>query len=328
MPEYTIVLPSELQVVNEDSLKGSYDIGGLYPGYGHTLGNSLRRIILSSIPGAAITAVKIKGADHEFATLEGVKEDVINILLHLKQVRFRVSTEGTQTASIKIKNVQKVTAADIEVSGGLEVLNPELYICEVTDKKAVLDIELSIDTGLGFVSKEKLHKDKVDIGTILVDAVFTPIRKVNYDVENMRVGDRTDFNKLRINIETDGTLTPKQALEDAIKIMLTQLRTILKLSEQEYEALAPVVDKKIDALGGTHDTGEESSDVIDVLKTRIDSVDFSTRTLNALTDANIRTLGGLVQKTEEDLLGFDGIGAKGIEEIKSILDDNGLALKS
>lgn len=326
MPEYTIVLPSELQVVTEDNRKGTYDIGGLYPGYGHTLGNSLRRIILSSIPGAAITAVKIKGADHEFATLEGVKEDVINILLNLKQVRFRMASEGTATATLKIKDARLVTAADFETSGDLEILNPDHYICEVTDKKVGLDIEVTIDTGLGFVSKEKLHKDKVDIGTILVDAVFTPIRKVNYDVENMRVGERTDFNKLRINIETDGTLSPKQALEEAIKIMLTQLRTILKLSEQEYEALAPIVNNNAVKAGG--EDAEESSDVTDVLKTRIDSVDFSTRTLNALTDANIRTLGGLVQKTEEDLLALDGIGAKGIEEIKSILGDNSLALKS
>jgi len=327
MSEHNIVLPSELKAVKEEGNKGTYEIDGLYPGYGHTLGNSLRRIILSSLPGAAIIAVKIKGAAHEFTTLDGVKEDVINILLNLKQVRFQVTGEGVQTVTIKVTSKKEVTAADIETSGNIEVLNPEQYICEATGKDG-LEAEIMIDTGLGFVSKDKLNKDKVDTGVIFVDAVFTPIRKVNYEVENTRVGDRTDFNKLRINIETDGTLSPKEALEESMKIMLTQLKTMLSLSEQDYEALTAKIEIPVPVAELQEELAEDGVDVTDILKTRIDSVDFSTRTLNALTDANIRTLGGLVQKTESDLSALDGIGAKGIEEIKTILEDSGLALKS
>jgi len=327
MSHHNIVLPSELKAVKEDGTKGTYEIDGLYPGYGHTLGNSLRRIILSSLPGAAVIAVKIKGADHEFTTLDGVKEDVINILLNLKQVRFRVTGEGSQTATIKVSGSKEVTGADIKVSGELEVLNPEQYICESTGKDG-FEAEITVATGLGFVGKENLNKDKVDAGTIFVDAVFTPIRKVNYEVENTRVGDRTDFNKLRINIETDGTFTPKEALEDSMKIMLTQIKTMLNLSEQDYEAMAAAIEIQAPVIETSEDSSEEGVDVTDILKTRIDSVDFSTRTLNALADANIRTLGGLVQKTESDLSSLDGIGAKGIEEIKTILEDSGLALKS
>ena len=326
-----IILPSQLNVVKEEGHKGSYEIEGLYPGYGHTLGNSLRRIILSSLPGVAITSVKVKGADHEFATLEGVKEDVITMILNLKNVRFNMATDEPQTAKISVKGSKTVTAADIETPGGLEVTTPDLHIAEVTDSKTTLDIELVVEKGLGFVTKENMHDDKVNIGVIRVDAVFTPIRKVNYDVDNMRVGDRTDFNRLRINIETDGSLTAREALEDAIKIMLSQMRAILDLQEEDLVAPkeevaeeAPVADTSSD---DSENDEEQEEDMTDALKTRIDSIDFSTRTANSLAEANIRTLGGLVRKTESDLLDLDGIGDKGIEEIKSMLDTYGLALK-
>lgn len=326
MEDATILLPSKLKIVNEDEFNGSYDIEGLYPGYGHTLGNSLRRIILSSLPGASITSLKIKGADHEFATLEGVKEDVIAILLNLKQVRFRLDSDEPQTATISIKGQQKVTGADIQVPGGLEVLNPEQFIAEVTDKKGELSIEVTVEKGLGFVSKDKRVKQKIDIGTIAVDAIFTPIRKVNYEVENMRIGDRTDHNRLRINIQTDGTVSPREALERSIKIMIRQLRSVLDLKEMLENIPVMDLSASIPVLSSSKEK-EESDDQFDVLKTRIDTIDLSTRTLNALNESSIRTLGGLVQKTEDDLLELDGIGNKGVEEIKELLAGFGLALK-
>lgn len=325
MEDATILLPSQLKIVKEDAFNGSYDIEGLYPGYGHTLGNSLRRIILSSLPGAAITSIKIKGADHEFATMESVKEDVITILLNLKQVRFRLDTDTAQTATISVKKAQQVTAADIQVPGGLSILNPEQYIAEVTDKKGDFEVEIVVEKGLGFVSKEKVHKEKVDVGTIAVDAVFTPIRKVSYEVENMRIGDRTDHNRLRINIQTDGTVEPREALERSIKIMIRQLRSVLDLKEALENI--PVMDIHATAPALTVEDESTGEDQFDVLKTRIDTIEISTRTSNALNEASIRTLGGLVQKTEEDLLGLDGIGNKGVEEIKEILEGFGLALK-
>ena len=203
---------------------GVYEIEGLYPGYGHTLGNSLRRIILSSLPGAAITQLKIDGVLHEFSTVSGVKEDVITLILNLKKVRFKMLTDEPQTIKLSVKGVKSVTAKDIEASGLVEVLNPDQFICEVTDKNATLHIELRVEIGLGYLPKEAIQKEKVEIGMIAVDAAFTPIRRVNYEVETMRVGDRTDYNRLKITIETDGTLDPRTALENAIEVMIHQLK--------------------------------------------------------------------------------------------------------
>ena len=214
MSEYNVSLPSKPRVVSEEEFKGTYEIDGLYPGYGHTLGNSLRRIVLSSLPGSAITSVKIDGVQHEFSTIDGVKEDVINILLNLKKVRVQILTDEPQTISIETKGQKIITAGDIKTPSQVKVLNPEQHIAEITNKKGELSIEMTVERGMGYVSKDVLQKDKVDIGVIALDAIFTPIRRVNYEVENMRVGDRTDFNRLRMFIETDGTITAHQALEN------------------------------------------------------------------------------------------------------------------
>lgn len=329
MEDATIILPSQLKVVREDEFNGTYEVEGLYPGYGHTLGNSLRRIILSSLTGSAITSVKITGADHEYSTLEGVQEDVISILLNLKQVRFRLDTEEAQTAKISVKDMRAVTAADIQTPGGLEVLNPEQYIGEITSKKGALEIEVTVERGSGFVSKEKLTHQKTGVGVIGVDAVFTPIRKVSYEVENMRVGDRTDHNRLRLSIQTDGTISPRESLERSIKIMIRQLRSILDLKEAlENIPVMPQVNlQQAAAFNKNEDSSEAGVDQTDILKTRIDGIELSTRTLNALSDASIRTIGGLVKKTENDLLDLEGIGKKGVEEIKDMLNSFGLALQ-
>ncbi len=215
MPEYKIIIPSKPRVVLEEENKGVFEIDGLYPGYGHTLGNSLRRIILSSLPGASITSIKIDGVSHEFQTMEGVKEDVIVMILNLKKTRFKMLSDEPQTVSLSIKSPQTVTAGDINTSGQIEILNPEQHIAEVTGK-INLNIEMRVEKGLGFIPKEVFHKEKVDVGTITVDAIFTPIRRVSYEVENMRVGDKTNFNRLRISVETNGTLTPREALTKSL----------------------------------------------------------------------------------------------------------------
>lgn len=324
MSDHNIILPSKPRVVSEDGQKGVYEIDGLAPGYGHTLGNSLRRIVLSSLPGAAITSIKIDGVSHEFSTLEGVKEDVVLILLHLKKVRFKMTTDEPQLATLSVKGVKKATAGDMQVSGQLEVLNPELYIAELTDKSAHLSIEVRVERGLGFVPREMHEKGKVDIGTIAVDAIFTPIRRVSYEVENMRVGDKTNHNRLRVLIETDGTITPREALESSIQIMIDQLQAILGFTEES----APSRASDMTAASKDDESGEEGKDdMSEVLKTRIDTLDFSTRTLNALTDAGIRTLGGLARKKKEDLLEVEGMGEKGIQEIKRVLTNYGITLK-
>jgi DNA-directed RNA polymerase subunit alpha len=325
MSSQHIVLPSKLTVVKDTETSGTYEIEGLAPGYGHTLGNSLRRIILSSLAGSAITLVRISGAQHEFSVLDGVKEDVINIILNLKQVRFRLDIDGPQTIKLKTKGPGMVTASSFETPAGIEVMTPDQHIAEITSKTGSLDIEVVIESGLGFVPKEMHHKEKADIGSIAVDAVFTPIRRMNYEVENMRVGDRTDFNKLRLNIETDGSIAPKEALEKSLLTMLTQIKAVLDLKELPPMPQQPDVNQGQE---GKELSSGDDLDISDVLKTRVDNLNLSTRTLNALTNASIRTIGGIVRKTEQDLLELDGIGAKGVDEIKSMLVDYDLSLKS
>lgn len=331
MTELNIVLPSKLKVIQEDAVRGVYEIEGLHPGYGYTLGNSLRRIILSSLPGAAVTAVKIEGADHEFASIAGIQEDVLMILLNLKKVRFKMSVEGPIEFQFTVKGAKEMTAKDIEVPGGLEVLTPNQHICSITDKGASITMTLTVERGLGFVARENLRKEKVDVGTIAIDAIFTPVRKASYEVEDMRVGDRTNYHRLRMSIETDGTIAPKEALEEAIHIMLAQLRSVLDLKHEAYtapvkkESVAETVE--MEASEGGEVSSEDDSALADVLKTRIDSLSFGTRTANALSGASIRTLGGLVQKTETDLMELEGFGSKSLDEVKEALTQFGLTLK-
>lgn len=312
-----VLLPSKPRIVSEEGFSGTYEIDGLYPGYGHTLGNSLRRIILSSLPGAAITSVKIAGVDHEFSSVTGVKEDVIALILNLKKVRIKMITDEPQTLELKVKGIKDVTAGDIKVPGQVEVLNPDLHIASLSDKNAELNIEIKIEKGLGYVAKETLQKDRTEIGHIALDAIFSPIRRVNYEVENMRVGDRTDFNKLKIFIETDGTMTAKEALEESITIMISQLKAIVGFKEPEI-VVEEVKEKK--------DDSTKESDA-EFLKTRIETLDLGARTINALNNANIRTVGGLARKKAKDLDDVEGLGSKGIQEIKKVLSNYGITLK-
>ncbi len=319
--EYSITLPSKPRIISEEEHSGVYEIDGLYPGYGHTLGNSLRRIVLSSLPGAAITSVKIDGVEHEFSTMNGVREDVVTILLNLQKLRFEMLTAEPQTVTISAKGPKKITGADLNVPGQVRLLNPNAYICELTDKNASLEAEFRIERGLGYVPREALKKDRVEIGEISVNAIFSPIRRVNYEVENMRVGDRTDFNRLRIAIETDGTLTPRVALEQAIEVMITQLKAIVGFREEELPSAASPAQMPV-ANGAA---GNEAN--AEALKTRIEDLDFSPRTISALEKANIRTVGGLARKKEADLLEVDGLGPKSIQEIKRALANFGIILK-
>src|SRR3989344_5818605 len=327
MPENKILLPSKPRVVLEEGNKGVYEIDGLYPGYGHTLGNSLRRIILSSLPGASITSLKIEVVNHEFQAIEGIREDVVVLILNLKKVRFKMASDEPQTVNLEVKGPKVVVAGNIKTGGQVEVLNPDLYITEVTGK-VNLNIEIRVEKGLGFIPKEVMQKEKVDIGTIAVDAIFTPIRRVAYEVENMRVGDKTNHNRLRISVETDGTLTPREALSESIAIMINQLKAVIDFKEPEPEEEVPTkAPTQIGAEVGKETEGKKAEDFTDVLKTRTDSLDLSTRTLNALVMAGGRKLGGLAPKKREDLLEIEGIGEKGITEIKKVLNSFGLNLK-
>jgi len=324
MPDFNIILPSKPVIVSEKDMMGVYEVEGLYPGYGHTLGNSLRRIILSSLPGYAITAVKIDGVSHEFSTIDGVKEDVIAIILNLKKIRFKVVGDEPHKLDLNVKGPKEVKAGDIKTDGQVEVTTPDQYICSLT-AKTELNIEITIEKGLGYVPKETLQKDKVEIGTIALDAIFTPIRRVSYEVDQMRVGNRTDYNKLRVFIETDGSLSPREALEESIGIMIHQLKAIVGFKEDIEEAI--IEPKAEDVALEAGDLVNESKLSEDVLKTRIEDLSLSARVQKALSQASIRTIGGLTRKKESDLLEISGFGEKGIEEVKEALAKYSISLK-
>lgn len=322
MIDNTIVLPSKPRIVLEEGFKGVYEIDGLQPGYGYTLGNSLRRVILSSLPGVAVTSIKIEGLDHEFSGLDGVKEDAVMIMLNIKKIRIKITGDGPQTLTLKAKGPQEVTAGMIEVPGQVEILNPDLVLAMISDKNGELNIDMICEQGLGFMTRELLSKNKVEVGAISLDANFTPIRRASYEVENMRVGDRTDFNRLRMIIETDGTITPHEALSQSIEIMINQLKAIVGFEEREIENESLSPEKE----GGEQLVVKEELDT-EFLKTRIESLGLSSRTLNALSGANMRTVGGLARKKEKDILEIEGLGAKGVAEIKRVLGEHGITLK-
>jgi DNA-directed RNA polymerase subunit alpha len=321
----TIVSPSKPKIIKETGNKGSYEIGGLYPGYGHTLGNSLRRIILSSLPGAAITSIKIAGIPHEFSTIKGIKEDVISMILNLKKIKFSIVAGEEIVLTLKKKGVGAITAKDIDVAGQVEVLTPDQHIATITEADTVLQMEITLSNGIGYVSREVLQKERVPVESIALDAAFSPIINVSYDVDQMRVGDRTDFNRLIINIETDGSITPKEALEKSIEIMIYQLKAIIDF--QDIEVTQEEVESSKEISKDDEENKLDKDVLDDVLKTRIESLDISQRTINALIEANIRTIGGLIRKKEKDLLDVDGMGKKGIDELKEILAKFDLTIK-
>lgn len=233
--ENKISLPRKPKIIKKEENRAVFEIDGCYPGYGMTLGNALRRVLLSSLPGAALTAVKIKGASHEFSTIPHVLEDVIQIILNLKQIRFKVHSQEAMPIKVELKAVgeKEVKAKDIKLTSDIEIINKDAYIATLTDKKAKLEMEIEVETGLGYVPVEVRKKEKLEIGAIAVDAIFSPVKKVNYEVENMRVGERTDFNRLRIDIETDGTTTPEEAFAKAADILVEQFALFSSPKELE-----------------------------------------------------------------------------------------------
>lgn len=228
-----ISLPSAPKAIKKGDNKAIFEVQGLYPGYGVTIGNTLRRVLLSSLGGVAVTEAKIKGVPHEFSTVPGVLEDVIMILLNLKNLRFKLHEGTTQKVTLTVKGEKEVTGKDFKLSPQIELANPGLHIATITDKSTELEIELTLEKGIGYEPKDQRKMKKPEIGSIMLDAIYTPIKNVNFQVENMRVGDRTDFDKLSIEIETDGTLTPEEAFEQAGQIVLNHFNTIFAGKEAD-----------------------------------------------------------------------------------------------
>ncbi len=305
-----INLPQQPKIIKSEGNRTIFEIEGLYPGYGVTLGNALRRVLLSSLSGAAVVGVKIKGVHHEFSTVPHVAEDVIEIILNLRQVRFKKHVAEPVKLQLHVKGEKEVKASDIKTTADIDVINKDVLIATLTDKKAELEMEIEVASGLGFVPVEARKKEKLEIGVIAVDALFSPIRKVNFEVENMRVGDRTDYNRLRFDIETDGSTTAEEAFARASETLVNQFKSLI--ASEQAEAAEETTG------------GEEGNEAA---KAKIEDLKLSTRTVNALVDGGIRTVGGLTKKTEASLKELAGMGDKGIGEIKKALKKLDLSLK-
>ncbi len=320
--EYHITLPSKPRVVSEEGNQGVYEIDSLYPGYGHTLGNSLRRIVLSSIPGATITQINIDGVPHEFASMEGVRETVMELILNLKRVHFVLHGDEPQTIKLTAKGAGAITAKDFSLPSQVEITNPEQHVAELSEKTNLV-LEATIERGLGYVPRDVLTKGKADIGTIALDATFTPIRRVNYEVENMRVGERTDFNRLRFLIETNGTVAPREALERSIETMIHQLTAIVGFKDGGNASAS-------ESMSGTTEKGSvpAAPKEADPSKLKLSELELSARIASALEEAGIKSAAGLARKTPSALKELDGIGDKAVREIMDALATVGLSLKA
>ena len=313
-----ISLPLPPKVIQKKKNQAVFEVEGLYPGYGVTIGNSLRRVLLSSLQGAAVTEVKIKGAPHEFSTMPGVLEDTIMILLNIKNLRFKIFEGESQKVNLSVKGEKAVKGADFKCPSQIKLVNPELQIATITDKKTELEIELTIERGIGYVPKDQVKTKKAEIGAIAIDAIFTPIRNVNFQVENMRVGDRTDFDRLSLEIETDGTITPEEAFFEACDILIKHFNIIFQGKAGDEKEEAVISEKKEEV-----EEGEE-----DITKLVVEDLKLTGRTLNALLNNGIKTVGGIIRKTEKDLEELDGMGDKALSEIKRKIKKLGLELKS
>jgi DNA-directed RNA polymerase subunit alpha len=282
-------------------------------GFGITIGNSLRRILLSSLQGAAITSVKIDGVLHEFSTIPGTKEDVTEIILNLKEVRLKLHTEGPKTIRVKAEGPKVLKAGDLITGDAVEVLNPDHYLVTLS-RDSKLSMEMVVKMGRGYVSAERNKEEGQPIGTIPIDAIFSPIKKVNYAVTNARVGQITDYDKLTLEVWTDGSLNPEEAVAHAAKILKEQLSIFITFEEEE-EAEASYSEDE-----------EEKESVNENLLRSVDELELSVRSANCLKYANIKLIGDLVQKTEAEILATKNFGRKSLNEIKDILAEMGLSL--
>ena len=305
---YDINLP-ELKEDKTALTSAEFALEPLYPGYGMTLGNSIRRVLLSSLAGSAVTAVKIEGASHEFSTISGVREDMIEIILNLKQVRFKNPNEEPVMLTLK-KSGGIVKAGDIKVNNDVEVTNPDLVIAHLDNAKAKLEMELKVEQGRGYVTVESRNAEKLPVGMIAIDAIYTPIRRVRYNVENTRVGQMTNLDKLILEVETDGTITPKEAVMQAAEVLVGHFQV---LAGHDVVSVGS---------GGIMTAVERAE--ADMAQIGIDEVNFSPRTANALLNNDIKTIKDLMEFTPSDLKDLKGFGVKAQDEVIEKLNELGV----
>lgn len=304
----------EITDISEDKRYGRFVVEPLERGYGITLGNSLRRIMLSSLPGAAVSQIKIEGVLHEFSSIPGVKEDVTEIIMNIKSLAIKnnSSTNEPKTAYIEVEGDKVVTAADIQVDQDIEIMNPELKIATLNGAGSKLYIELTITKGRGYISAEKNKNDDLPIGVIAVDSIYTPVERVNMNVENTRVGQITDFDKLTLDVYTNGTLLPDEAVSLAAKVLSEHLSLFIDLSENAKNAEV-MIEK-------------EDNEKEKVLEMNIDELELSVRSYNCLKRAGINTVEELTNRTSEDMMKVRNLGRKSLEEVLAKLKELGLQL--
>ena len=308
--------PKSIQIEQKSKSEtyGKFVCQPLEKGYGLTIGNSLRRILLSSIQGPAITKIKIDGVQHEFSTITGIKEDVTEIILNLKQISLKMDTYEPQILNLSYAGEGEVTAKDIETNQHVEIVNPDQFIATLSES-AKLDMELTIEMGRGYVTTESRDDGSHSIGEIPIDAIFSPIKKVNYNVTAARVGRRTDYEKLTIEVWTNGTIIPEDAVAYSAKIIKDQMTVFVNFDEEEIDSI-PIIEDESDEIIGSED----------VLFTRVEELDFSARSLNCLEKANIKYLGDLIQLSEEDLLNLENFGKRSLNEVRDVVSSFNLKL--
>jgi DNA-directed RNA polymerase subunit alpha len=304
--------------------KATFVAEPLERGFGLTLGNALRRVLLSSLQGAAVTSIKIENVLHEFSSLAGVREDVTDIVLNVKQIALRMQGEGAKRLQLSATGPAEVTAGDIATSGDIEVLNPDLVICHLDDG-ATLNMELTAQAGKGYVPAAANRPADAPIGLIPIDALYSPVRQVAYKVENTRVGQELDYDKLTLTIETDGTITPEDAVAYSARILQDQLQLFVHFDEGMV-ATAPSASSAMAPIGGTAEPETNSNQLNRFLLKKVDELELSVRSANCLKNDNIIYIGDLVQKTEAEMLRTPNFGRKSLNEIKEVLSSMGLRL--
>ncbi|WP_103863701.1 DNA-directed RNA polymerase subunit alpha [Aquimarina sp. I32.4] len=308
--------PDKVIMIDSTEFNGKFEFRPLEPGYGLTVGNALRRVLLSSLEGFAITSLRIEGVDHEFSAISGVVEDVTEIILNLKQVRFKRQIEDidNESVTISISGQEQLTAGDFQkFISGFQVLNPDLVICNM-DKKVALNLEITIEKGRGYVPAEENKKANAPIGTIFTDSIYTPIKNVKYSIENYRVEQKTDYEKLVFEIVTDGSIHPKDALTEAAKILIHHF---MLFSDER-------ITLEADEIAQTETYDEESLHMRQLLKTKLIDMDLSVRALNCLKAAEVDTLGDLVSYNKNDLMKFRNFGKKSLTELEELVNVKGL----
>jgi len=309
--------PDKVLMIESTDFSGRFEFIPLEPGFGLTVGNALRRVLLSSLEGFAITSLRIEGVEHEFSTIPGIVEDVTEIILNLKQVRFKKQIDETdrENVSVSVSGQEQFTAGDLQkFISGFQVLNPELVICNM-DKSVKLNAEISIEKGRGFVPAEENKKASAPIGTIFTDSIYTPIKNVKYAIENFRVEQKTDYEKLVFDIDTDGSINPKDALTEAAKILIHHF---MLFSDER-------ITLEADEIAQTETYDEESLHMRQLLKTRLIDMDLSVRALNCLKAAEVYTLGDLVSFNKSDLMKFRNFGKKSLTELEELVIVKGLS---